>query len=396
MNLALFFSMDSVKFWNDTGLLYREKIIYEEYLRSGMYNKIYWFTYGVQDTDLANSLKKEGKLAEKIEVIGMNKLWSKSFVLLLLYSLMLPFIMYKYKKHVDVIRTNQMRGAWTALIAQIVWKKPLVIRTGYTWSKFLAKIGKSSLKIKIVRLIERTSLKCCDVYIVTSEDDKRYLIENYGNENALKISIVVNYVDTNVFKPLYMNKLNNRMLYVGRLTEQKNVFNMLQAIKKSGLGLDIYGIGELQELIEIFVKNNEIDVRFMGILHNDLLPEIMNRYDYYILVSYFEGMPKTLIEAMACGLICIGSEVEGINELLANMQNGIIATNTDCDSIFDAIMAAVNIGKEKQKQISENARKYIVDKMSLDMVLEREKIILSNILTRRHDARNIHYRTLFV
>ena len=54
----------------------------------------------------------------------------------------------------------------------------------------------------------------------------------------------------------------------------------------------------------------DVDVKFNGVVANDKLPDILNEYKYYILASNYEGMPKTLLEAMACGNLCIGTNVD--------------------------------------------------------------------------------------
>src|SRR3972149_402807 len=66
-------------------------------------------------------------------------------------------------------------------------------------------------------------------------------------------------------------------------------------------------------------------VRFMGSISNEELPPVLNRYRFFALPSVREGMPKALIEAMACGLVCIGTDVEGINEIIRDGENGFLA-----------------------------------------------------------------------
>ena len=63
MKLALFFTRNvSMKTWLETGLLDREKLLYEKHLRSGALAKVYWLTYGVDDAELAEQLKSKADL----------------------------------------------------------------------------------------------------------------------------------------------------------------------------------------------------------------------------------------------------------------------------------------------------------------------------------------------
>jgi len=68
MKLALFFSYGiSAKLWKDKGLLAREKLIYEEVLKRGALDTVYWFTYGIDDKQL------ETDVASGIEIIPMPR-----------------------------------------------------------------------------------------------------------------------------------------------------------------------------------------------------------------------------------------------------------------------------------------------------------------------------------
>ena len=90
--LGLLFTRNvSLKIWVDSGLLEREKMIYEEQLKQGTYDEIYWFTYGTGDDKLAEKLIREGKLDGRIKVIPMPALW-KGRIGYDLYSLLMPVI----------------------------------------------------------------------------------------------------------------------------------------------------------------------------------------------------------------------------------------------------------------------------------------------------------------
>ena len=83
MVLILFFTRNvSLKHWLNKGLFDREKLIYEEHLKQGNLKKVYWFTYGSDDLDLSNQLKKEKKLHKNIIVVDMPSLFNFPIVML--------------------------------------------------------------------------------------------------------------------------------------------------------------------------------------------------------------------------------------------------------------------------------------------------------------------------
>ena len=82
-------------------------------------------------------------------------------------------------------------------------------------------------------------------------------------------------------------------------------------------------------------------------------------------------MPKTLLEAMACGCICIGTKVSGINEVIINGENGYLANGTDIYSLTKALRSAI---KSKDKtRITENARETILENFSLEKIVSNER-----------------------
>jgi len=84
-------------------------------------------------------------------------------------------------------------------------------------------------------------------------------------------------------------------------------------------------------------------------------------------------MPKTLLEAMACGCVCFGTDVPGIKELIKNGVTGVLISKTDPDSIKDAIKKIIDgedIGFEQK--LSDNAAKYVLDNHSLENITKTE------------------------
>lgn len=63
-------------------------------------------------------------------------------------------------------------------------------------------------------------------------------------------------------------------------------------------------------------------------------------------------MPKALLEALACGLLCVGTDVEGINEVIKDGDNGILAEGIDAKALCKAMIMIQN--EDVQKKILEN------------------------------------------
>jgi len=378
MKLVLFFTYgNSLTTWLDSGLLDREKLIYEEHLTQKTVSKIYWMTYGVNDAEIARQLIYQKQLNPNIQVLGMPQLF-KGRIGRLLYSLIMPFYYKKILKSADILKTNQMMGSWTAIIAGKIWKKPVVVRTGYTLTLYAKRSHYSINKIKLYQLVERFSFRHANYGFVSSELDKKYIISKYNVPE--KIRIIYNYIDTSLFYPSEEKQFeDDRIIFIGRLEYEKNLFNLIESVVKIGLTLDIYGQGSLQKQLEALAHKLDAKVNFMGYLPNNKIAQKLQRYRLFILPSLYEGMPKTLLEAMACGLVCIGTNVSGIQEVIQDGINGYLANGTGVSSITDTIYRVKNASIQEKELIKKNAIETIHNQFTLKSVWHKEYALFKSL-----------------
>ena len=373
MILCLFFTRNaSLETWIDSGLFEREKLLYHKHLNNGNFSKIYWLTYGSKDKKISKELIKMGELHSSIKVCQMPSFFNIPKTGSWFYSFLMPIIHWKVLRKVDYLKTNQMDGGWSAVLAKWIYKKPLIARTGYTQSIFLKRSGKNRLILWLSSLVESVVYRFCDIAIVASYQDKEYLLDKYRLMDD-KVTVIPNYIDITKFHPLDSKKYVDRLIFVGRLNKQKNLFGLIDAVSKANVILDIFGDGELKEKLKLYAIENSVTVNFMGIVPNSELPQTLNHYRYFIIPSFYEGMPKALLEAMACGLVCIGTDVSGINEVIDDNINGFLSKGVDAMSIYDSIVLATESNYEKLNTISESAFKLIKKDYSLEAIVSIEK-----------------------
>ena len=372
MKLALFFTRGiSLKYWIESGLFEREKIIYENFINKYNIEKVIWFTYGYDDKFLAKELKKKSLLNSKIYIKSPPKIFDEGKISSLLYSFLIPFLFLKEIKNCNILMTNQIDGWWTALISKIFSRKKLIVRAGYIQSQLENNLKRiSSFRIKLIMLSEKLAINYSDNLILASKHNLKYL-NNVNNNVNNKACVIPNFIQTTKFYSkniITKRKFLNRILYVGRLSNEKNLLSLLKAIKKSDLGLDIYGDGDLKKHLKLFTTKNNIDVNFFGKVPNSKLPEIYNSYQFCILPSFFEGMPKTLLEAMSCGCISIGSNIEGINQIIKDGKNGILIKSFKYEDIFLSIEKVKLMDNKTKINISKKSVNTINEYFSLDVV----------------------------
>ena len=101
----------------------------------------------------------------------------------------------------------------------------------------------------------------------------------------------------------------------------------------------------------------------------------MNFYkkkDLFILLSRYEGNPKSLLEAMSCRMIVLASNVRGIKNIIQDNRNGFLINFKNGE-----LVKKVNYLSQKKQleKIRDNARKYIMDNHSLEKISLLEKKI---------------------
>lgn len=384
MRLALFFTRSvGLHTWVENGLFDREKLIYERHLADGTLTGVIWLTYQSCDAALAYELYAAGRLDRRIEIRGRPRWFPGGRFGGLLYSILMPLIHARTLLRVDLCKTNQLDGGWAAVIARWLYRKPLLLRCGYVQSKLETSLCRlPTWRLRLMTALERFQYRHADLALVASEHDARYVQEQHAL-SAERIRCVPNYIDEMLFAPDTAAPLAQRparLLYVGRLSAEKNLEALIRAAAYLAVPLDLVGRGPIEERLRSLVAECGAMSCLLGAVPNKALPEVLNQYAYFVLPSYFEGMPKTLLEAMACGLVCVGTDVAGINEIISDGVNGFLASGVDAAALCTALSRAMTTDHER---VGAAARETILARYTLTAVLRIERNIFVELTTCR-------------
>ena len=342
--------------WNRDGTLTREAALYN--LLAQHFKKIYFFTYGNK-----NELNYQKYLKPNIKIVFKNSRFSP-----LIYSFLIPFYHRRILKRCSFFKSNQTDGAWSAYFAKLVNPKAkFVFRSGFPWSLFLR--SENKLFYPLVYLLEKWLCRASDLALTAS------LLE----KSRSKIKTLPNWVDTNLFKSQNRKpKARNRIVYLGRLHKQKNLFSLINALKGTKVALDLIGKGPLKKSLEQTAKNQKVRVDFKGKIEHNELPQTLTRYPIFVLPSSYEGCPKSLLEAMACGLACVATTVPGSREIITHKKTGLLA-KPNAQSLRKNILNLINNPKQ-QKNLGQAARKFILKNHSLDKIAAKEVKLYENLI----------------
>ncbi|RDD31398.1 hypothetical protein CR161_12220 [Prosthecochloris sp. ZM] len=361
MKLTLFFSKNiSLQTWKETGMLEREIALYRKHAEKGILSS--FITY---DTTLSNNLPT-GDI--RISIFHNRYQLPKK-----IYHTLAPFLHFSMLAKTDIIKTNQISGSLAALRAAKLFRKPLIARCGYMHSEFSAeKHGVGSRKTKKSEALEFRLFSNADAVIVTTDAMKKSIV-NRIPDSTNKITVLPNYVDTALFSPEASRKEYD-VIFIGRLSEQKNIVALLEALTALDCSAMIIGSSSNAEKLQQQYPSPKI--RWLGNVCNTRLPDYLNKAKIFILPSHYEGHPKTLIEAMACGCAVIGGDSPGINNVIRNGVNGVLSEK-DAFALQNSIEQLL-INQELRTQLGTRARSFALDHYSLDTIAEKEYRIIRN------------------
>ena len=347
----------SLKVWELSGALERELMYFEKLYKDYKIEHSI-FTYGgFDDLNYINN--------ESITIYPMFSVFKKteSKIITFLLSIIYPFKMRKkLKNNIDIIKVNQLTGAWVGIILSIILKKPLYIRTGYDQYLFSIKDGKNVLKRFFFYFLTYIALIFCDIYSVTSKSDFEFITNKY-RFNKSKLIYRPNWVPIN--NSFNSKKRNEKtILSVGRLEEQKNYKYLIDEVKNTNFSIEIIGDGSLEKTLVSYAKENGVDLNIVSKKNYLELLEIYNDYQYFVLPSFYEGNPKVLIEAMSKGCIVLASNISNHTEIIRNNNTGIIFDLNKGSLKHSLERLDANI--ELRKSIALSAREETNSKFSID------------------------------
>ena len=185
------------------------------------------------------------------------------------------------------------------------------------------------------------TLQSADKLIILSESWKEWF-EGIGIESE-KLTILHNITpEPTIIPEARQNDGKLRFLFMGEIGQRKGVFDILCALSEhhdeaeGKIELIIGGNRNEQKLLDT-IKENKLDkmVRFEGWVSGEKKLRLLNEADIYILPSFNEGLPISILEAMSYGCPIISTPVGGIPEVVK--KNGILVTPGNSDEIWAAM-----------------------------------------------------------
>jgi glycosyltransferase involved in cell wall biosynthesis len=216
---------------------------------------------------------------------------------------------------------------------------------------------------KVLRPFIRWLWRDADALVAVSNG-----LRSYAHETApdLPIQVIPNAIDLSEFTPALHREMDGpvHLLYVGRFNVFKNVETLIEAVGKldqmdvGDFELELVGEGEQRPVLERMVSDLGLTrrVRFTGWVARDRIADHYRRADIFVTATTWEGMPNTVLEAMACGLPIVGTQASGLHELVRDGVNGYLVTIKDPNALAEALARLIDNGYERRRMGRQSRR----------------------------------------
>lgn len=248
----------------------------------------------------------------------------------------------------DVVHTHLYVMPYV-LFPVIINKIPVRIHTVHTIAeKELNKVGKE---------IQRIAYKYFNFIPVAITDEIMDSIKKCYK--IKKIPIIYNGINVEEYRKKE-EKRNEaiKLIHVGRFSSEKNhnlLIDTFKIVNDKFPNVKLLLVGDGKLKAEIVGKVNRMNLQdkvyFMGVRKD--IPELLSKCDIFVLSSDYEGLPLTLLEAMAAGLPIVSTDVGGVSNIITNNINGILVKPNDPVLFSEAIIKLIK-NKELRDKIGKN------------------------------------------
>jgi glycosyltransferase involved in cell wall biosynthesis len=290
-----------------------------------------------------------------------------------LYTLLMPLHHRRALAGCSVLRVFQITGAVPAIAARRWFGVPFVTTYGFSY----AALARSPLTRVLRRAVESAALSAADAVIVTTPALEAYV---RGRRPRGRVELIPNGVDTTLFRPAPRPCATREVLYVGRLSEEKNLDVVLDAAAglDGGTQVTFLGDGPARARLEARARALGVRLRVRPVVPHAEVASVMAAADVFVLASFSEGHPKVLLEAMASGLPCVASDCEGNRSLVTDGQTGLLFDPHRPGELTDQLERLL-ADPALAATLASTARSMVVDRYDLNALLDREIALLQEV-----------------
>jgi glycosyltransferase involved in cell wall biosynthesis len=289
---------------------------------------------------------------------------------------------------VDIIHCHKHKAAVYGTIAAVLAHTPVVIAHVH---------GLDRTRNRTRRILNYFLMKRVNKVLTVGEAVRKDVLNTNPSIPPEKVISLGNSIDYARFADVSITRAQARQIIglpgnslvfgtVGRMAPNKGQIYLLRAFTKvkesiSSAHLVLIGDGRLRNDFEQQAAGTSCadSIHFLG--HRDNIPELLRAMDVFVLSSIGgEGIPRALLEAMASGVLVVGTEVGGIPEILAGGEFGYLTPPRDSDALAKAMVELAQKPPQEREKLLEKAKRRVQNEYVYEVVVQRlEKIYAEQV-----------------
>ena len=281
------------------------------------------------------------------------------------------------KRNIHILHCHDPKADFYGALLRLFNSRLKVVSTLHTWHIH-------SWRSRWYIGLDMLALRFFHLLIAVSEDTRQQALAGGLKE----VTLMLNGVDTDFWtpadRPIRQQGEPVTIGFVGRLSREKGAQDLVRIARRilekypdcefllAGEGPEREPAGLLAEQLGVAER-----VRFLGLLPKEKLKSLYQRFDLLLMPSYSEGVPITMLEAVAMGVPVVASRVGGIGEVLSDGETALLSEAGDLDGMVRNILSLI-AEPERAAEFSRRGRKLVLERYAVsERVRQLEELYLA-------------------
>lgn len=261
---------------------------------------------------------------------------------------------------------------------------PLVV----TNHGLISQTAPASVQKLFIPTVGRFTFNAADRILCYTETDRQRLLER---NVTTPVEVIPNGINCEQFKPdSDGNQGDRRLLFVGRLTDDKGVPTLLEAFQRLAetypeLTLDLVGDGPKRQRYEVSCERLGIAdrVTFVGEVPYHEMPAFYRESSVFVLPSHSEGLPRTVLEAMACETPVVTSSLPQLESVVDGA--GYTVERGSTNGFVDAISRLLD-DPDTRREFGHTGRRRVLEENTWSRTVEETTNVLYEVAGKERDT----------
>ena len=307
------------------------------------------------------------------------------------YAVVHKLVKYLHQSGTTILHCHSSKGAFVGRLAAAIARTPIVLFTAHN-SIFYEEWP--AWKKKLMATVEKILARFTDKIITVSDALKQEILDREGLPpnllttiyNGIEIERFAQQTDSKTIRRnLNLPELGAVIGTIARLAPQKGISYFLKAaslLKEYQVSFLVVGDGPLREALEKEVEELGLNHRVIFAGQQDNIPEILALLDIFVLPSVTEGLPLTILEAMAAGKPVVATRVGGVPEAILEGKTGLIVAPKDPEALAVALASLLG-EKDRINRMGTYGQRYVQEKFTVEHMVQKTTDLYNQLLMKK-------------